>query len=139
MGHQVVWCVEEQFAPERSSVREAREFVVRALARHGLTYVLDDVQLVVSELVTNAIVHARSPVRVMVEELPFCLKVSVYDRSAELPATRLSEQVDGDAEGGRGLWVTNACSTDWGVEPGRGGDKHVWAIFAVRPASTWQH
>ncbi|MDX6325419.1 MAG: hypothetical protein QOK15_1773 [Nocardioidaceae bacterium] len=137
MRQLVVWCVEEQFPQERSSVREARDFVVRALVQHGLSHLVDDIKLVVSELMTNAVVHAETPVRVVVEELPFCVKLSVYDESADRPVPRLSQRLDSDGDDGRGLWITDACSADWGVDLGRGFGKCVWALFAVPPKSSW--
>lgn len=137
MQQLVVWCVEEQFPQERSSVREARDFVVRTLIQHDLLHLVDDVKLVVSELVTNVVVHAETPVRVVVEELPFCVKLSVHDGAADRPVPRLLQRLDSAGDDGRGLSITDACSADWGVDLGRGFGKCVWALFAVPPKSTW--
>jgi anti-sigma regulatory factor (Ser/Thr protein kinase) len=136
MKQQVVWCVERRFPQERSSVREARGFVVHALIQHDLSHLVDDIELVVSELVTNVVVHAETPVRVVVEELPFCVKLSVYDERADRPVPRLSQRLD-SGDGGRGLGIIDACSAAWGVETGHGFGKCVWALFAVPPKSSW--
>jgi anti-sigma regulatory factor (Ser/Thr protein kinase) len=106
------------------------------LVHHGLGYLVDDVRLVVSELVTNAVVHASTPVRVRIEALPVCVKLTVHDECADLPA--LHEQpICVDAEGGRGLQVIDACSFDWGTDVGPGNGKSMWARFAVRPGCSW--
>jgi anti-sigma regulatory factor (Ser/Thr protein kinase) len=137
MRQHIVWCVEERFPQEHSSVREARDLVVRALVQHHLSHLVDDIKLVVSELVTNVVVHAETPVKVVVEELLFCVKLSVYDESADRPVPRLSQQLDNDGVDGRGLWITDACTAEWGIDLGRGGGKCVWALSPVPPKSSW--
>ena len=71
-------------------------------------YLLDDVRLVVSELVTNAAVHARTRIRVKIEEMAFCVKLTVYDQSADVPVRSLASRVGADDESGRGLWIVDA-------------------------------
>ena len=137
MTAQTAWCEEVQFAPEAASPAKARKFVERHLGLHELVYLVEDVRLVVSELVTNAVVHADTLVRVRIEEVPFCVKLTVYDESMDLPVLALQDRAFADAEHGRGLCVTEACSAHWGTDLGRGGGKSVWALFAVRPKSSW--
>jgi anti-sigma regulatory factor (Ser/Thr protein kinase) len=134
MTEQVVWASRVQLRPETGSPARARDFVGHQLAEHGLSYLIDDVRLVVSELVTNAVVHARTPIEVSVAELLFCVRLMVFDESAELPVSPPAGWSGEDAEGGRGLWVTEACSSDWGTDPAGGDGKSVWALFPVRPA-----
>ena len=130
-----VWADEARFPPGPASPGQARALVGRRLTEHDRHSLVDDVTLVVSELVTNAVVHARTAIRVRIEELPFCVKLTVFDESADLPAPRLARRVVGDSEGGRGVWLVDACSTDWGTD--RVGDhgKCVWALFGVTPRS----
>ena len=139
MTAQVVWANEVQFAPTTTSPAEARDFVALHLSRHELGYLVDDVRLVVSELVTNAVVHARTPLMVRLEELLFCVKLTVYDECADRPVLRLEQRVAPETEGGRGLWITDACSADWGANLGNGAGKSTWALFGVRPRSSWVH
>ena len=128
---------ERTFAPEATSAAEARGFVRGYLQARDLHYVLDDVCLVVSELVTNAVLHARTPVRVRIEEMPFCLKLTVYDEAVDLRVLSLRDRLNADDEGGRGLWIVDACSADWGTEFVGEHGKCTWALFAVRPKSSW--
>src|SRR5687768_8027247 len=98
MTSQAVWSNEMRFAPASTSPAEARAFVERHLAHHELRYLVDDIRLVVSELVTNAVVHAITPIRVKIQELPFCVKLTVYDESADVPVLRLDQRIADDAE-----------------------------------------
>ena len=132
MAPQILWSYEVRFAPALTAPASARAFVRRHLTHHGLPYLIDDICLVVSELVTNAVVHALTPVRVEIEEMLFCVKLTVSDESADLPVL-LPERVADKAEGGRGLGVIDAVCSDWGTDPGQGGGKSVWAQFGVRP------
>jgi hypothetical protein len=59
----VVWAAERQFAPTTTSPAQAREFAARELLRFDRAYLVDNVRLVVSEVVTDAGVHARTPIR----------------------------------------------------------------------------
>jgi anti-sigma regulatory factor (Ser/Thr protein kinase) len=119
------------------SPAEARAFVELHLSHHELGYLVDDVRLVVSELVTNAVVHASTPVRVRIEALPLWVKPTVLDVCADLPVLRREQRICVEAEGGRGLRVIDACSFDWGTDVGPGNGKSMWVLFAVRPESSW--
>jgi anti-sigma regulatory factor (Ser/Thr protein kinase) len=94
-----------------------------------LAYLVDHIQLVASELVTNAVVHARTPVRVRIEELPSCVKLTVHDGAADLPVLRLERRTSADAENGRGMWVIDACSAEWGSDLRLGSGRSTWALF----------
>lgn len=124
-------------ASESTSPARARDFVERYLQSRELHYLVDDICLVVSELVTNAVVHARTPIRVRVEEMPFCVKLTVYDHAVDHQLPNLANLVGADDEGGRGLWIVDACSEDWGVDLSGDEEKSTWALFAVRPKSSW--
>lgn len=100
----------------------ARRFVNRALERWGVRSEIELVKLLVSELVTNSIVHARSEVEVSVSFASDLVRVAVFDSSLE-PPVRGS---DGPAAtSGRGLLMLDALSSAWGIDFTSGG-KSVW-------------
>ena len=108
---------------EPRSAAIARRFVNDTLTRWGWVHRDDDVvQLLVSELVTNALVHARSDVRLDVGHHRDRLRVSVEDRSTRQPAQREQRTWSVD---GRGLQLVDALAADWGVTQTRRG-KSVW-------------
>ena len=85
--------------------------------RHGLL-------LVVSELVTNAVVHARSAPEVVATHRSRRVRVEVYDNDVSPPVVRVPSTRD--SGGGFGLAVVAALSDRWGWEPTATG-KRVWA------------
>jgi anti-sigma regulatory factor (Ser/Thr protein kinase) len=108
-----------------------RAHVRAVLTRYGVhDIVLDNAELVASELVTNSLACTRDPVAVRLVRADARLRLSVWDSSPSLP--RDSPGPDLDAESGRGLWLLRACADEWGhyaVVNGRrtGGGKEVWA------------
>jgi DNA-binding NarL/FixJ family response regulator len=106
--------------------RLARRFVTRALARWQAQSELDVIELLVSELVTNSIVHGRSDVEVSVAVVSDRIRVTVFDSSRD-PLVRRHLGTEGSS--GRGLLMLDALSSDWGMEFVPGG-KSVW--FEVR-------
>jgi DNA-binding NarL/FixJ family response regulator len=119
----VVAEVKAGLGADTSSARQARRFVDEVLGRWQCAALLDDVQLLVSELVTNAVVHAGSDVEVAVRLLGDSVRIEVVDRA---PAASLRpSSPDHDAESGRGLMLVETMASAWGVEPIDGG-KSVW-------------
>lgn len=112
--------------PEPETPAAARDFVVGRLRRHDLLSLVEDVRLVASELVTNAVTHARTPLTVTVERDAAVVTVTVQDGSSRSP--RMSPD-DLWAPCGRGLMLVAALSRDWGVLNGSDGSKSVWASF----------
>ena len=108
----------------------ARHFVMGLLEHrpYGVRAPIDDAQLVVSELATNAVVHAGTPFSVSVRCDGTGIRISVHDRSLALPIVR---QVGPTARSGRGLRLVTAVSRDWGVETTSDG-KTVWAELPLR-------
>lgn len=106
-----------------------------ARSRHAVTEVLagwgcaesaqEDLLLVVSELVTNAVVHGAEPIVVTVVRAPERVRVEVTDGLAD--ASPHTNRAAPDAETGRGLSVVTRLASAWGwrASPGRG--KTVWA------------
>jgi CheY-like chemotaxis protein/anti-sigma regulatory factor (Ser/Thr protein kinase) len=114
------------FGHDVASVPRAREFVERVLAAWGAERFLEDALLVVSELATNAVVHAESAFTVRLKLSAAALRIEVSDAAAESsPEPRIAEQT---AEGGRGLFLVSAVSSAWGVETrAERHDKVTWA------------
>ncbi len=105
------------------AVSEARRFAEARLRQHGLEELATDVQLVVTELVTNALLHAHPPIRLVVQVTPPRARVEVHDRSHAMP---LPLNPDVDAMTGRGLRIAQGLSTSWGATP-EGEGKYLWA------------
>jgi DNA-binding NarL/FixJ family response regulator len=100
----------------------ARRFVKQALERWGVRTEIQLVELLVSELVTNSIVHARSDVEVSVTVASDIARVAVFDSSPEPPVRKV---VRSDEASGRGLLMLDALSSAWGTDFTSGG-KSVW-------------
>ena len=103
----------------------ARAAVVRAVDDLQLEPLSQDLQLVVSELVTNAIRYAEPPVELEIEADEDTVTIAVADGSAGRPEARAQSL---DAEGGRGLLLIDLLSAESGVRPEPPG-KTVWASF----------
>ncbi|WP_110666499.1 ATP-binding protein [Streptomyces tateyamensis] len=144
-------------APRYDAVRTARDFARTSLQHWGLDYLFDDVALVASELVTNALRHAigeptaadlsqspgrasfpiqagpgqssesRLPIRISLVHRAPQLVCAVSDPSSVGPVTREADFV---AESGRGLHLVDSFSQSWGWHPlASGTGKVVWALF----------
>ncbi len=109
-----------------SSVSAVRRFAVAACERSGLGAVSDTVALLVSEVATNALVHGSGDVRVSVRADADRVRVEVADDSPGWPVTR---EAGPEAEGGRGLALVEALSSDWGTRA-EGVGKVVWFELA---------
>jgi anti-sigma regulatory factor (Ser/Thr protein kinase) len=110
-----------------------REFTAKALLDWGLAddELLDeDVRLIVSELVSNACLHAGGPIELVVTLKQAAVRVEVFDAGQGAPQPRSPH--NSSRPGGHGLHIVGRLSSQWGVEPTDGG-KAVWAEVA-RPA-----
>jgi anti-sigma regulatory factor (Ser/Thr protein kinase) len=115
-----------ELPPEPTSPGVARRFVADCLARlDGAP--TDVVALLVSELVTNAVLHARTPMTVTVNVGDDAVRVEVQDGSPALPTLR---QYDRRAPTGRGLQMVERLAGRWGVDAGDG-SKTVWFELAL--------
>ena len=103
----------------------AREFLRGSTCAEHHSEVVDDAVLLVSELVTNSVLHGGPPVVVAVDCDEATLQVRVRDGSPALPAPRDAAQSD---ENGRGLALVAEMSADWGVDTQEDG-KHVWFVI----------
>jgi anti-sigma regulatory factor (Ser/Thr protein kinase) len=116
---------EHSFAlpPAPTSPREARERAARELEGWGDADTRHAVILLISELVTNAVIHARSTVTIDLavnDDGP--VHVNVHDESTVHPTARRHYA---DRPGGRGMHLLESLSARWGVEESRTG-KSVW-------------
>ena len=117
-----------QLVAEAASAGAARHFVAGLLNSWRMGELAGgDIELLVSELVTNVIRHAASPFTVIVRYDGRALRVEVGDGSRELPEQR---EVGDDEEGGRGLLLVEALAAAWGVVPTLAG-KRVWFEVAA--------
>jgi anti-sigma regulatory factor (Ser/Thr protein kinase) len=115
--------------PQPTAAGEARRFV-RSTAKSLNPDQLDDVLVLTSELVTNAVLHARTPFELGVTLTDDAVLVCVGDGIVTAP--ELQESGEGQ-ENGRGIMLVRALADDWGILPSetRQG-KVVW--FLVRAA-----
>ena len=113
--------VSEEFPAELSAPAAARRFVAGALAAAGVP-VGDAVPVVVSELVTNSVLHAGTMARVVVVVDVRCVRVEVHDADGTLPTLRRPSP---ETVTGRGLMLVDALTDRWGCAPDVGG-KVVW-------------
>ncbi len=113
------------FTPEGQSVPRARRFVRQTLEQWGAEDLTDEAVLATSELVTNAVVHAGTPVRVALEVDAQGLRLEVQDLHPSRPLPLGVDRPDDDAEHGRGLLIASALAGAWGVDYSAGA-KRVW-------------
>jgi len=124
---------ELHLAAQLTSPRASRLFVTRALLDWHLTSLVAKASLVVSELVTNAVIHARSACSVRLTWRDDAVRVDVSDDGDGSPDPQLASEYD---EEGRGLFLISAMSTAWGVEPADGGGKSIWAELLGEPVGS---
>ena len=116
---------EVELPVSREAPALAREFLRGSTCAEHHSEVVDDAVLLVSELVTNSVLHGGPPVVVAVDCDEATLQVRVRDGSPTLPAPR--DAASGD-ENGRGLALVAEMSADWGVDTEEDG-KHVWFVI----------
>lgn len=120
------WSHETLLVAEASSAARARAFVSGHLLAHGLPDLVDDVELVVSELATNAMVHAHTPFVVILCGFDNTVFLEVLDGSHIGPTLVVARALD---TCGRGIAIVQSLSRDWGVTARASGGKSVWAEF----------
>jgi len=111
-----------ELPPDHAASARARRFVGETMRKWGHEKAIPDVELLVSELVTNAVLHARSASTVTIERSGTTMRVSVSDTSATRPRLR---DYGPDAVTGRGLLLVDRIAKRWGVDPSPNG-KTVW-------------
>lgn len=113
-----------ELPPEPTSPRRARHFVTTTLLASGHDDLVDIATLLVTELVTNAVLHARTDLEVEIadDEGAPALRFAVYDRSPALPRERHNSL---SAATGRGLRLVDTLSGGWHADRTSNG-KRVW-------------
>ncbi len=96
--------------------------------RNGLAHLSDDLELVVSELATNAVQHAHTSFEVSLQAFQETLLLEVEDGCRNGPAEVVARVLD---TSGRGIAIVNLLSRDWGVDAHADGGKSVWAEFSL--------
>jgi DNA-binding NarL/FixJ family response regulator len=107
---------------ELQSARAARRFVSEVLERWDVSEVADSALLLVSELVTNAVIHARSDVEVVLHLRSERVRVEVVDDASEYVHRR---DASSEEQSGRGMALTEALASSWGIDTLLAG-KRVW-------------
>ena len=113
--------------PEPSSATRARGLAREQLAASCSADTVETIALLVTELVTNAILHARTPLLLTLEARPNHVRICVEDRSNEQPAL---QRYDADAVTGRGLALVDQLASSWGVDTTPSG-KVVWCDVRI--------
>ena len=130
---------EQVYPPKSESVRTARWFCVDYLRNvlvgtdDEVEAVLDDVRLIVSELMTNAIQARPTQVRLEIVAGVDHVRISVADDGAGTPTPRRPQST---TEHGRGLWIVEQIAKCWGTSS-RPDGKEVWAEIALAPDLIW--
>ncbi|MFE2506908.1 SpoIIE family protein phosphatase [Streptomyces naganishii] len=124
-----------------AGVAAARRFVHDCLRRWDATEISDALELITSEAVTNALIHADSAVDVRVREYDDRVRLEVRDSDAHPPLPSAisvcDEAAQSTAEHGRGLMIVDSLATAWGSSPhGRG--KTVWMELRLGPRGSRQ-
>ncbi|MER6924051.1 ATP-binding SpoIIE family protein phosphatase, partial [Streptomyces spiralis] len=117
-----------EFTATPAVVSAAREAVARQLTDWGLDELVFTTELIVSELVTNAVRHAGGPIGLWLIRGDV-LVCEVTDPSSTQPRLRRARWTD---EGGRGLFLVAQLSLRWGSRYGRAG-KTIWSEQALAP------
>ena len=111
-----------QLRPVPVSAGLARRFVTATLEAWDRAALVDTCVLLVSELVTNAVLHARSDVDLVLTQSGGSVRVEVRDASPAAPVVKAYEL---GSMTGRGLALVDSFSQRWGVDTA-GAGKSVW-------------
>jgi anti-sigma regulatory factor (Ser/Thr protein kinase) len=124
-----VTAARQRYPADPAIARSARGFVAERLSRLALAELADEAALLAGELVTNAILHARTGFEVRVTAVEDGARVEVLDDSPALP---MAGTLAAGALSGRGLMLVQTLSTRWGAHPGPAPGKTVWFELFLR-------
>ncbi|MDQ1684102.1 MAG: hypothetical protein QOC82_839 [Frankiaceae bacterium] len=108
--------------PEPKAAKAARDFVDERVRSHVPDETADVAVLLTSELVTNVVVHARTPMRLHVDVTDHAVRVAVADEVPRPPTERSNHE---SRLTGRGINLVKSLAAQWGVDPCPTG-KTVW-------------
>ena len=111
-----------EFASTPASAGEARRFVDAVMADADLEHLAYTATMLVSELVTNAILHTGTPLTVVVARHGDRVRIEVHDGSPQLPVRKHYSDMSGT---GRGLMLVDRMAATWGSDRTADG-KVVW-------------
>jgi anti-sigma regulatory factor (Ser/Thr protein kinase) len=113
-----------RFSPEVTAPAAARRFVADVLTRWGCAAMVDNAELLVSELVTNSVRHAATEGTLVISRNGRGVRIEATDAGPGEPGVRRPAR---DEPSGRGLAIVSRVAARWGVEPVRGATgKTVW-------------
>lgn len=117
-----------ELSPDPDSPGLARRFVTRVLREWNVGIsTIEDAALLATELVTNAVIHARTPIRLDIGLEGDMIRVAVSDSDAGRPVLR---QQNREASTGRGLYVLDQLAADWEVIYGDGSKTVTFSLAA---------
>jgi len=90
---------------------------------------VNDLLLIVSELVSNAVLHGRPPIELVVRCDPDHVTIEVTDQGSDVVTMR---ETDGASVGGRGLHIVDTLADEWGTQTNATGNS-VWATVHTQP------
>jgi anti-sigma regulatory factor (Ser/Thr protein kinase) len=115
-----------------ADVSRARRFIAEHCTVWGCEPTIDDAELVATELVTNALVHASGRCQLRARVAGGMLHIEVEDTGGGTPDLQAADR---RAEHGRGLLIVSALCRAWGVDAQPPAGKRVWAqLLAAPPA-----
>ena len=121
------WSHETSLPAGPRSAALARDFVRLQLLAHHLPHLVEDVRVVVSELATNAVVHARTAFVVTLSSSSGTVLLEIEDSSTSQVLLRTADPL---STSGRGLVIVTMLSRQWGTRTDAAGLKTVWASFS---------
>ena len=122
--------VELALKPERHTPQLARSFATETLHAWALPALVETTGLVVSELVTNVVLHAATDLELSLSTVDSRVLVKVRDHDDTIPVPGTSTAQYGHS--GRGLHLVHALTRGWGVFPSQTAGKTVWAVIDER-------
>ncbi len=125
------WSAELTLASLPDAPRYGRLLVQRHLRAWGIAHMIDEAQLVMSELLTNAVKASAGLTTIQIRLAVIAgtsLVIEVRDRNPEPP---MLKDAASDNEGGRGLMIVDALCERWGYYHPAHGSKAVWAELLI--------
>jgi anti-anti-sigma factor len=116
--------------PVPTAAAAGRAFVLEVCGRWGLEELAGSAALLASELVTNAVVHARTAMELRVELRGRWLQVAVHDQDPNLDWVLAAKE---GTDRGLGLGIVDRVASSWGVRQDKAGGKTVWCTLALPP------